>query len=497
MFILTCICVCLPILFVDLVHGSTLTGPPLSAVVAGFDGVYDLSLFANTLSDQGIDVTLIVPETIAHDLYENLIDVEVYKLNVSFGKSDYPEDQALKFCERLLDDKELSQKIQEIQPTFTLFPALRHDGCLLPWIKSIDSIPVVLTRNAYEEIYAFERTGVALPILQNSFWSRVSTNLAWRSISSKVESNYVKPAFKLAKEHLPNVPIEQDNLYSDVRLVLWGADTVLRKDFASLTEMLVEVGCHHCREPQPLPDDLRKLLVEHNLNSVIVLLDGHYKSLIEQIVEKLPRGRQGYAVVWKNTKLTHNKEEKLPESLYLWQDVDRQDLIGNGRTRVLLSHCADTELLETAFHGTPVICFPRDAQESKNADRAVQLGFALAIANADQTSSEDIANLIRTIHTTTDYRENARRVSVALRHRLNPASDRLAFWLLYVARTKGYREKFLEAPARVSTFNEDFQFFIGLCTGVIVGLLLACIGFLLRYVIMSDRIRKSKGRYER
>lgn len=487
-------------MLVNFIHGSSLTAPPLSVLMVGFEDAYDLSLLANTLSDQGIDVTLIVPEQIANDLYENLIDVEVYQLKASLEKLVYPEDHALKFCESLLKDQELSRKVQELQATITLVPALRHDGCLLPWIKSIESIPIILTRNAYEEVYAFERTGVALPILKGAFWSRISTNLAWRSISANVENNYVTPAFDLVKKHLPNLQISKNNLYSDVRLVFWSTDNILRMDFASLTQMLVEIGCHHCRGPQPLPEELQKLLIEHRLGSVVVLLDGHYKSLVKEIAQKLPQGRQGHAVVWKVRESVTNSEEEFPVNLYLWKNVDRQDLIGNGRTRVVLSHCADIELLEIAFHGSPVICFPRNAQESKNSIRVAELGFAhLVDSNNDRTSitNKDIISLINTIYLSTDYRENARRISVAIRDRLNPASDRLVYWLRYVARTKGDSDKFLVAPKGVSTFYEDFQFFLGLCTGAVIGVLLAGVGFLLRYIIISEKMRKSKGRYER
>lgn len=116
----------LSIVFVDHVGGSSLTAPPLSVLVIGFEGGYDLSLLANTLSDQGIDVTLVLPENIADDLYENLIDVEVYRLKESRERRTvHPEDEALKFCDSLFDDQELSQKVQEFRATITLFPALR------------------------------------------------------------------------------------------------------------------------------------------------------------------------------------------------------------------------------------------------------------------------------------------------------------------------------------------------------------------------------------
>lgn len=500
MFSLTYIRACLSILLVDFVHGSTLTAPPLSVLVIGFDGAYDLSLLANTLSDQGIDVTLVVPENITDNLYENLLDVEVYRLKGSHEKSIYSENNALKFCENLFNDQELSKKVQEFRAAVTLFPALWHDGCLLPWIKSIDSIPVILTRNSYEEIYVFERSGVALPILKDGFWSRIFNNLAWRYISSNIESNFVTPAFRIAKKHLTDLEISQDDLYSDVRLVFWGADSILRMEFASLTQMLVEIGCHHCRGPQPLPGEFQKLLIEHRLGVIVILLDEYYKLLIEEIAQKLPQGRQGQAMVWKIRESIFNKEDKFSKNLYLWENVDRQDIIGNGRTRVVLSHCADMELLEIAFHGSPVICFPRDNQESKNAARAVELGFAhLMDINNDRISiiSDDITILIEMIYASTHYRENARKISVAIRDRLNPASDRLVYWLRYIARTKDDQKRLLVAPSHVNTFYEDFQFFVGLCTGVILGVLFAGIGFLFRYIIMSEKMRKSKGRYQR
>lgn len=168
---------------------------------------------------------------------------------------------------------------------------------------------------------------------------------------------------------------------------------------------------------------------------------------------------------------------------------------------MVLSHCADTELLEIAFHGSPLICFPRNKQESKNAARAIELGFAHSIDSYDDRltiTSEDVTSLIDTIYTSTDYRENARRISVAIRDRLNPASDRLVYWLRYIARTKGDRERFLlVAPSNVNTFYEDFQFFLGLCTGIIVGVLLTGVSFLFRHMVMSKKMRKSKGRYQR
>lgn len=115
--------ICASALLICLASASTLTKPPLSALVIAFEKSYEQSLLAYSLSDQGIDTTLIV-SSIDHDnMYENLLGIEIIKLNTS---SDASVDKAaLRACEALLSDQTILKKVREIQPTFVLFPALR------------------------------------------------------------------------------------------------------------------------------------------------------------------------------------------------------------------------------------------------------------------------------------------------------------------------------------------------------------------------------------
>ena len=111
-------------LFIYSVKSSFLTTPPQSALVVAFEDTYDLSLLANTLTDQGIDSTLIIPST-TNDIYEYLVEVEVLRVKVFEDESLNPESKALTACEKLLSDKTILKRIQELQPTFTIFPAVR------------------------------------------------------------------------------------------------------------------------------------------------------------------------------------------------------------------------------------------------------------------------------------------------------------------------------------------------------------------------------------
>lgn len=118
------IILCVYFYLMNIVQSSTLTTPPQSAVVVAFEDIYDLSLLANTLSDQGIDTTLIIPASNENEVYETLIDVEV--LTVEIKESTYSEKKTIQICEALLKDDQIAKKIQEIQPTFIVFPALRY-----------------------------------------------------------------------------------------------------------------------------------------------------------------------------------------------------------------------------------------------------------------------------------------------------------------------------------------------------------------------------------
>ncbi|XP_014482190.1 PREDICTED: UDP-glucuronosyltransferase 1-7C-like [Dinoponera quadriceps] len=473
--------------------GSILTAPPISALIVAFENVYDASLLANTLSDQGIDTTLIISAHAANKLYNNLIDVEILQLNVNTDKAAHKKEAyAVNACDSLLRDQEVLKRMKELQPTFTIFPALRHDGCLLPWVRHIESIPVIWIGSPEEEVYAFQSTGVALPMHSGGIWTRLRARRVEDSLSSAARNNYLPPVLDLVAKYLPDIDTNMKHLYSDVRLVLWGADPVLRSNFASLTQLLVEVGCHHCRGAHPLLKDLQKSLVEHRLGTIVVLLDGNYETLVTELARKLPQGREGQSVVWRINK--DNKNTESPENLFIHSDVDRQDLIGYSRTRVVLSHCADTEFLEAAFHGSPLICLPRDAHEVRNSERAVELGFAHTVEA--RINGQELAKTVLRIHETAAYRENARKVSLALRDRLNPASDRLVYWLGYVARTKnGGSERFLRPSSDARTFVEDSDFFAGIWLGLLFGIVACVVFMVLQRVIDAYQEERSKGRH--
>lgn len=132
------------------------------------------------------------------------------------------------------------EKVLSVVYTF-LLDIFRHDGCLLPWVRHIQSIPVIWVGNPKEEVYAFESTGVALPMLSGGLWARFWTRIDEYFLSYTAKNSYHSYILRLVAKYLPNINADIKDDYSDVRLVLWGADTILRSNFAPLTQLLVEV----------------------------------------------------------------------------------------------------------------------------------------------------------------------------------------------------------------------------------------------------------------
>lgn len=140
-----------------------------------------------------------------------------------------------------------------------------------------------------------------------------------------------------------------------------------------------------------------------------------------------------------------------------------------------------------------MICFPRDFDEFRNARRASELGFAY-VEKID-AKSDTVSETIMEIHESTQYRENARIVSQALRDRSNHAMDRILYWLGYTARHNGEGKNLL-LPKIVSTYNEILQAVTGFLVGVGFTMLLTIVFFISQNIFESQK-KKEKKRHHR
>lgn len=161
---------------------------------------------------------------------------------------------------------------------------------------------------------------------------------------------------------------------------------------------------------------------------------------------------------------------------------------------MVLSHCTDSEFLESSFHGTPMICFPRTRDEKLNAQRAVELGFAIIVGR--EGTSDSVSYNIKEIHESTKYRENARLVSQAIRDRSNHAMDRIHYWLGYAARHTGEGKNFL-LPKKVATYSETLQLIVGFFAGMMFTVIATAVYMSTQMVQPQQRRRDNFKRHKK
>lgn len=108
-----------------------------------------------------------------------------------------------------------------------------------------------------------------------------------------------------------------------------------------------------------------------------------------------------------------------------------------------------------------------------NDKRAVKLGMGVSLAN--EYTVEKIIDTIANIHDNKNYREAGRMVSQSIRDRPIPSTDKLIFWLDYIARNDKNTVEFsaINRATSVKTFAEDVQLYIGILIGALFGILFA------------------------
>jgi len=102
-------------------------------------------------------------------------------------------------------------------------------------------------------------------------------------------------------------------------------------------------------------------------------------------------------------------------------------------------------MLETVYHGVPIVTMPVFCDHDADAKKAEDDGYAIRIELA-QLTRESLVRAVKTVVQDPRYREKARHRSIILRDTPTPALETAVFWTEYVIRHRGAPH--LLSPAR-------------------------------------------------
>ena len=88
----------------------------------------------------------------------------------------------------------------------------------------------------------------------------------------------------------------------------------------------------------------------------------------------------------------------MSDNIKLLPWLPQNDILGHPKTRLFIAHAGLNGMLESTYHGVPMICSPFFGDQPHNAQAAKRAGFA-EVVDLDTTSTEEFFNLIQKVLT--------------------------------------------------------------------------------------------------
>ena len=96
--------------------------------------------------------------------------------------------------------------------------------------------------------------------------------------------------------------------------------------------------------------------------------------------------------------LTGTSQVSVSDNVKLLSWLPQNDILGHPKTRLFIGHAGLNGMLESTYHGVPMICSPFFGDQPMNAQMAKQSGFA-EVVDLEATSAEDFVSLIHKVLT--------------------------------------------------------------------------------------------------
>ncbi|XP_074623673.1 2-hydroxyacylsphingosine 1-beta-galactosyltransferase-like isoform X1 [Acropora palmata] len=245
---------------------------------------------------------------------------------------------------------------------------------------------------------------------------------------------------------------------------------------------------------KPLSDELEQFMQGSGDEGVILVsfgsvvgynfgVDERILQVMAEAFSKLPQ-----KVIWK-LKLDDTSKISLSDNVKLISWLPQNDILGHNKTRLFIAHAGINGLLESIYHGIPMICSPFFGDQFSNALMAQKSGFAEAITLGTISSQELIDVIRKVINTPSRYRETARRISKSIKLLPRQPVKEAADWVEYTQAQGGL--EFLRPRALDMSFYQLYNLDILLLVSSVLSVILY-IAYIFLKVVVKRLFKSSK-----
>ncbi|XP_049767196.1 UDP-glycosyltransferase UGT5-like [Schistocerca cancellata] len=263
-------------------------------------------------------------------------------------------------------------------------------------------------------------------------------NAAYGTLGRLLQYWYILPALDaMVQKNLNDSTIPSlATLERQTSLMLFNTHVSISYPRPLLPNMIM-VGGMHIKAPKQLPEDLQKYLDGAKEGVIYFSMGSNLKSadMPEErraaFLAAFSKLRQKVLWKWEDDSLPNK-----PPNVMVSKWLPQADILAHKNVKLFITHGGLHSTLEALHHGVPLIAIPIFGDQSLNANRARNAGYAVKLDFANVTT-DSLQWALSEILENPRYTEKAKSLSKLFRDRPRPPMEEAIYWTEYVIRHKG------------------------------------------------------------
>ena len=487
------------------VHSGRILIWPLSMVYSS--RIHVVCKMGEILNTHGHQVTLLVADVYKANVKYNVHNIMTYSFtkertfeanegeldSIVYGPLNEFNWARLKLkvagydCDALLGNTELIQTLKDAKFDVLITDSV-NDPCYTALAEILD-LPLILysnlgfNRNPW--VFSPLQLGSAPNVYVHigprppTFYKRLMELIdVWLTYSFHMQWYMIPMVHEISKQYNYNVSAPTTEVTCS-RISLLFINTLFPIDFPKAHKPHVKfIGGFYIEKPKSLSTNLERFVAGSGNHGTIIVSFGtiHVKMIQEFAINVLVDvfSHLKERVVWGDTirNISGLSSNVLHKS---W--IPQNDLLGNFKTKLFITHCGQSATQETILHGVPVIALPVACDQQRNAERLCeQLGMGI-ILDVHRLTSKKLEAAILEVINNPQYKKNARHASGLMKDLPMAPKDVLTYWVDYVIKYNGAKHLTQEY---IDTCNMSiFRYFqldvIGLITCTLLAMVAVCV----------------------
>ncbi|KAG5871161.1 hypothetical protein JTB14_016311 [Gonioctena quinquepunctata] len=267
------------------------------------------------------------------------------------------------------------------------------------------------------------------------FWQRFRNSFMW-CFHELVNNFLTHPEQeKIMRKHFPNSP-DFKSIAQNISLVLLNSHESFSQPIPQVPTM-INIGGIHLKSPGKLPDDLKNFMdtaeegvVYFSLGSLVnpSNLGNETKQALMDTLGGLKQ-----KVLWK---YSEDDFPEKPANVRLGKWFPQQDILAHPNMKLFITHGGLQSIIESVYHGVPILGLPICADQKMNVARAVADGYGKYMVISEITK-ESFSKDVNMLLSDPRYQENAKKRSLLMHDRPLKPKDLAVYWIEFVIRHQG------------------------------------------------------------